>query len=33
MTPISLVPEQAAYAGMDFAELVEQLVLEARCDA
>jgi D-alanine-D-alanine ligase len=33
MTPISLVPEQAAYAGMAFAELVEQLVLEARCDA
>jgi D-alanine-D-alanine ligase len=33
MTPISLVPEQAAYAGIEFAELVEQLVLEARCDA
>jgi D-alanine-D-alanine ligase len=32
MTPISLVPEQAAYAGIGFADLVEQLVLEARCD-
>ena len=33
MTPISLVPEQAAYAGIGFADLVEQLVEDARCDA
>jgi D-alanine-D-alanine ligase len=33
MTPISLVPEQAAYAGIGFADLVERLVEEARCDA
>jgi D-alanine-D-alanine ligase len=33
MTPISLVPEQAAYVGIAFAELVERLVEEARCDA
>ncbi len=33
MTPISLVPEQAAHAGIGFADLVEQLVLDARCDA
>jgi D-alanine-D-alanine ligase len=32
MTPLSLVPEQAAYCGIEFAELVERLVLEARCD-
>ena len=33
MTPISLVPEQAAHVGIAFADLVEQLVEEARCDA
>jgi len=33
MTPISLVPEQAAHVGIGFAELVERLVEEARCDA
>ena len=33
MTPISLVPEQAAYAGIGFADLVERLVEDARCDA
>jgi D-alanine-D-alanine ligase len=33
MTPISLVPEQAAHVGIGFADLVEQLVEEARCDA
>ena len=33
MTPISLVPEQAAYVGIAFADLVERLVEEARCDA
>ncbi len=33
MTPISLVPEQAAYAGIGFADLVERLVQEATCDA
>jgi D-alanine-D-alanine ligase len=32
MTPISLVPEQAAHVGISFADLVEQLVAEARCD-
>lgn len=29
MTPLSLVPEQARYAGMDYAELVERIVEEA----
>jgi D-alanine-D-alanine ligase len=33
MTPISLVPEQAAHVGIGFADLVAQLVEEARCDA
>jgi D-alanine-D-alanine ligase len=33
MTPTSLVPEQAAHIGIDFAELVHRLVEDARCDA
>jgi D-alanine-D-alanine ligase len=33
MTPLSLVPEQAAHVGIGFADLVVQLVEEARCDA
>ncbi len=33
MTPLSLTPEQAAHVGIDFGDLVEQLVEEARCDA
>ncbi|MDE0811650.1 MAG: D-alanine--D-alanine ligase, partial [Alphaproteobacteria bacterium] len=32
MTATSLVPEQAAYRGMDFPELVSCMVEEARCD-
>ena len=32
MTPLSLVPEQAAHAGIEFADLVAGLVAEARCD-
>ena len=32
MTPLSLVPEQAAHIGIGFADLVEQLVEAARCD-
>jgi D-alanine-D-alanine ligase len=32
MTATSLVPEQAAYKGMDFPELVSRMVEEARCD-
>jgi D-alanine-D-alanine ligase len=32
MTPLSLTPEQALHVGMDFGDLVEQLVEEARCD-
>ncbi len=32
MTPLSLVPEQAAYCGIEFADLVAHLVEEARCD-
>jgi D-alanine-D-alanine ligase len=32
MTPTSLVPEQAAHAGISFGELVRRLVEEARCD-
>ncbi len=32
MTPLSLVPEQAAYCGIGFADLVVGLVEEARCD-
>ncbi len=33
MTPLSLVPEQAAHVGISFDDLVVQLVEEARCDA
>jgi len=33
MTPLSLTPEQAAHVGIGFADLVVQLVEEARCDA
>jgi D-alanine-D-alanine ligase len=29
MTPLSLVPEQARFRGIDYAELVERIVLEA----
>ena len=32
MTPLSLVPEQAAFRGIGFADLVEQLLGWARCD-
>ena len=32
MTPLSLVPEQAAYAGIDFGALVSWMVEEAQCD-
>jgi D-alanine-D-alanine ligase len=32
MTPLSLVPEQAAHVGIGFADLVVRLVEEARCD-
>lgn len=32
MTPLSLVPEQAAYRGIDFAALVARLLADARCD-
>ncbi|MSP81522.1 MAG: D-alanine--D-alanine ligase [Alphaproteobacteria bacterium] len=32
MTPLSLVPEQAAAAGIDFPRLVSWMVEEARCD-
>ena len=32
MTPISLVPEQAAHVGMTFTELVTWIVENARCD-
>ena len=32
MTPLSLVPEQAAHVGIGFTELVVQLVEAARCD-
>jgi D-alanine-D-alanine ligase len=33
MTPLSLVPEQAKYCGISFAELVAWIVENARCDA
>lgn len=33
MTPLSLVPEQAAYCGLSFADIVSWLVEEARCDS
>jgi D-alanine-D-alanine ligase len=32
MTPMSLVPEQAAHCGIGFADLVVRLVEGARCD-
>ncbi|HSA81184.1 MAG TPA: D-alanine--D-alanine ligase [Geminicoccaceae bacterium] len=32
MTPISLVPEQAAHLGISFADLIERLIEDARCD-
>jgi D-alanine-D-alanine ligase len=32
MTPLSLLPEQAAHLGISFAELVAWMVEEARCD-
>lgn len=32
MTPLSLVPEQAAHCGIPFGELVDWLVKEAKCD-
>lgn len=32
MTPTSLVPEQAAYAGMSFADLVTWMIENAECD-
>ncbi len=33
LTPLSLVPEQAAHAGIEFGALVSWMVEEARCDA
>ena len=33
LTPLSLVPEQAAHVGMSFADLVKWMVEDARCDA
>ena len=33
MTPLSLVPEQAAHVGVSFGDLVAWMVEEARCDA
>lgn len=33
MTPLSLVPEQAAHAGLSFADLVEWMVENAACDS
>lgn len=33
MTPLSLVPEQAAYAGVEFTQLVSWMVENATCDA
>jgi D-alanine-D-alanine ligase len=33
MTPLSLVPEQAAYLGLSFAELVSWMVENAQCDS
>ena len=33
LTPTSLVPEQAAYIGMSFADLVSWMVEKAQCDA
>ena len=33
MTPLSLVPEQAAHMGIDFGALVSWMVEAAQCDA
>ena len=33
MTPTSLVPEQAAYTGMSFADLVTWMIENAECDS
>ncbi len=33
MTPLSLVPEQAAYRGISFPDLVAWMVENAQCDA
>ena len=33
MTPLSLVPEQAAHAGMSMSDLVAWMVENATCDA
>jgi D-alanine-D-alanine ligase len=33
MTPLSLVPEQARHAGLDYADLVEAIIAEALADA
>jgi len=33
MTPLSLVPEQARHMGMDYADLVEEIIAEALADA
>lgn len=33
LTPLSLVPEQAAHMGIDFGALVSWMVEDARCDA
>ena len=33
MTPLSLVPEQAAYRGISFPDLVGWMVENAQCDA
>ncbi len=33
MTPLSLVPEQAAHAGISFEDLVEWMVENAACDS
>jgi D-alanine-D-alanine ligase len=32
LTPLSLVPEQAAHVGIDFGALVSWMVEDARCD-
>jgi D-alanine-D-alanine ligase len=32
MTPLSLVPEQAAHCGIPFGDLVQRLLEAARCD-
>jgi D-alanine-D-alanine ligase len=33
MTPLSLVPEQAAHAGISFEDLIEWMVENAACDS